>query len=74
MTFIDLASLGCGRYEGGENPYSLVEDIVVPSRAGDYKARLGTKHAPLTQQIEFSKVIYYENLISNCFLNKIRIN
>ena len=24
MTFIDLASLGCGRYEGGENPYSLV--------------------------------------------------
>ena len=23
MTFIDLPSLACGRYEGGENPYSI---------------------------------------------------
>ena len=28
MTFIDLASLGCGRYEGGENPYSLAVGII----------------------------------------------
>ena len=27
MTFLDLASLGCGRYEGGENPYSLASAL-----------------------------------------------
>ena len=27
MTFLDLASLGCGRYEGGENPHSLASAL-----------------------------------------------
>ena len=34
-----------------------LNDVVIPSRGGDYKQRLGAKHAPLTDQIEFSKVL-----------------
>ena len=33
-------------------------DVVIPSARGDYARRLGTKHAPLTDQIEFAKVIF----------------
>ena len=35
----------------------VLDDVVIPSRHGDYRQRLGTKHAPLTDQIEFSKVL-----------------
>jgi hypothetical protein len=33
-----------------------LEDVVIPSARGDNRTRLGTKHAPLTNQLEFSKV------------------
>ena len=33
-----------------------VDKVVIPSGRGDYRQRLGTKHAPLTDQIEFAKV------------------
>lgn len=33
------------------------EDVVIPSGRGDYRQRLGAKHAPLTDQIEFSKTL-----------------
>lgn len=33
-----------------------LEEVVIPSACGDYSRRLGTKHAPMTDQIEFSKV------------------
>ena len=35
----------------------VLDDVVIPSRHGDYRQRLGTKHAPLTDQIEFSKTL-----------------
>ena len=34
------------------------EDVEIPSKRGDFVTRLGTKHAPLTTQLEFSKVLY----------------
>jgi hypothetical protein len=33
-----------------------LEDVVIPSARGDYASRLGTKTAPLSDQIEFTKV------------------
>ena len=34
------------------------EDVEIPSKRGDFVTSLGTKHAPLTTQLEFSKVCY----------------
>lgn len=50
--------------QGGD----LLEEVVIPSGRGDYRQRLGTKHAPLTTQIEFSKVlcIYQHNQLPYC--------
>ena len=42
--------------EMGGTENMRVEDIVIPSARGDARVRLGTKHAPLTDQIEFTKV------------------
>ena len=33
------------------------EDVQILSKRGDHSTRLGTKHAPLTDQVEFSKVL-----------------
>ena len=37
MTFLDLASLGYGRYEGGENPYSVASALCVALKPHCYK-------------------------------------
>lgn len=34
-----------------------LEEVVIPSGRGDYARRLGTKHAPLTTQLDYSKVV-----------------
>ena len=46
------------------------ENVVIPSKAGDYQTRLGTKHAPLTTQLEFSKVCVK---IQNYALNAVQL-
>ena len=38
-------------------PEERTEDVQIPSKRGDHSTRLGTKHAPLTDQVEFSKVL-----------------
>ena len=35
----------------------IVDEVVIPSGQGNYRQRLGTKHAPLTDQIELAKVL-----------------
>jgi hypothetical protein len=44
------------------------EDVVIPSGRGDYRQRLGAKHAPLTDQIEFSKVLCMYIVVTTMYI------